>query len=100
MVIAPVQILPEARAQIIDTLTTQKIPAEYGLRVGVKGGGCGSSWLLGFDLPGPTDEVYAVDGVRVIIDRRHLLYVLDAIIGFEETEEGNGFVVDRATSPK
>ena len=100
MVIAPVQILPEARAQIIDTLTTQKIPAEYGLRVGVKGGGCGSSWLLGFDLPGPTDEVYAVDGVRIIIDRRHLLYVLDAIIGFEETEEGNGFVVDRATSPK
>ena len=100
MVIAPVQILPEARTQIIDTLTTQKIPAEYGLRVGVKGGGCGSSWLLGFDLPGPTDEVYAVDGVRVIIDRRHLLYVLDAIIGFEETEEGNGFVVDRATSPK
>ena len=100
MVIAPVQILPEARTQIIDTLTTQKIPAEYGLRVGVKGGGCGSSWLLGFDLPGPTDEVYAVDGVRIIIDRRHLLYVLDAIIGFEETEEGNGFVVDRATSPK
>ena len=100
MVIAPVQILPEARTQIIDTLTTHKIPAEYGLRVGVKGGGCGSSWLLGFDLPGPTDEVYAVDGVRIIIDRRHLLYVLDAIIGFEETEEGNGFVVDRATSPK
>ena len=100
MVIAPVQILPEARAQIIDTLTTQKIPAEYGLRVGVKGGGCGSSWLLGFDLPGPTDEIYTVDEVRVIIDRRHLLYVLDAIIGFEQTEEGNGFVVDRATFPK
>ncbi|MBO0949109.1 HesB/IscA family protein [Fibrella forsythiae] len=95
MVIAPVQIRPEARARIIDTLTTQKIPAEYGLRVGVKGGGCGSSWLLGFDLPGPTDDIYSVDGVRVIIDKRHLLYVLDATIGFEQTEEGNGFVVNR-----
>ncbi|ARK13253.1 HesB/IscA family protein [Fibrivirga algicola] len=100
MVIAPVQIRPEARAQIIDTLTTQKIPAEYGLRVGVKGGGCGSSWLLGFDIPGPTDEVYAVDGVRVIIDRRHLLYVLDATIGFEQTDEGAGFIVDRAVDIK
>lgn len=100
MVIAPVQIRPEARARIIDTLTTQKIPAEYGLRVGVKGGGCGSSWLLGFDLPGPTDEIYSVDGVRVIIDKRHLLYVLDATIGFEQTEDGNGFVVDRLSDLK
>lgn len=98
MVVAPVQIRPEARAQIIDTLTTQKIPAEYGLRVGIKGGGCGASWLLGFDLPGPTDEIYAIDGVRVIIARSHLLHVLDAIIGFEETEEGSGFVVDKAAA--
>ncbi|MEZ0486508.1 HesB/IscA family protein [Fibrella aquatica] len=100
MLLAPVHIRPEARAQIIDTLTTQKIPAEYGLRVGVKGGGCGSSWLLGFDLPGPGDEVYAVDGVRVIIDKRHLLYVLDATIGFEQTDEGRGFVVDRVGDSK
>jgi iron-sulfur cluster assembly protein len=100
MAITPVHILPEARARIIDTLTTQKIPAEYGLRVGVKGGGCGASWLLGFDLPGPSDEIYAVDGVRVIIDKRHLLYVLDATIGFEKTDEGNGFIVDRASDPK
>ena len=95
MVITPVSIRPEARTQILDTLHTQKIPAEYGLRVGVRGGGCGASWLLGFDLPGPTDELYLVDDVRVIIDRKHLLYVLDATIGFEESDEGWGFVVDR-----
>ncbi len=100
MVGAPVQIRPEARDRIIDTLTTQKIPAEYGLRVGIRGGGCGASWLLGFDVPGPTDEVYSVDGVRVIIDKRHLMYVLDATIGFERTEEGNGFVVDRVSDLK
>ncbi|MEZ0539816.1 HesB/IscA family protein [Fibrella arboris] len=100
MVIAPVHIRPEARARIIDTLTTQKIPAEYGLRVGIKGGGCGASWLLGFDLPGPTDEIYTIDGVRVIIDKRHLLYVLDTTIGFEQSEAGNGFVVDRASDTK
>lgn len=95
MVTTPVSIRPEARTQILNTLHTQKIPAEYGLRVGVRGGGCGASWLLGFDLPGPTDELYLVDDVRVIIDRKHLLYVLDATIGFEESGEGWGFVVDR-----
>lgn len=92
---APVQLRPEARDRIMDTLTTQKIPAEYGLRVGVRGGGCGSSWLLGFDLPGATDEVYLIDGVRVIIDKRHLLYVLDVTIGFEDSDEGRGFVVEK-----
>ncbi|MEZ0611449.1 HesB/IscA family protein [Fibrella sp. WM1] len=92
---APVQLRPEARDRIIDTLTTQKIPAEYGLRVGIRGGGCGSSWLLGFDLPGPADEVYLIDEVRVIIDKRHLLYVLDATIGYEESEDGRGFVVEK-----
>ena len=95
MVTTPVSIRPEARTQILDTLHTQKIPAEYGLRVGIRGGGCGASWLLGFDLPGPTDELYLVDDVRVIIDRKHLLYVLDATIGFEASDEGWGFVLDR-----
>lgn len=95
MVDSPVHIRPEARTQILDTLQTQKIPANYGLRVGVRGGGCGASWLLGFDLPGPTDEIYLIDDVRVLIDRKHLLYVLDATIGFEESDEGRGFVVDR-----
>lgn len=93
--LSPVQLRPDARDRIVDTLTTQKIPAEYGLRVGIRGGGCGSSWLLGFDLPGPTDEVYLIDGVRVIIDKRHLLYVLDVTIGFEDSDEGRGFVVEK-----
>jgi iron-sulfur cluster assembly protein len=52
--------------------------------------------LLGFDTPGPTDEVYNVEGVRVIIDRKHLLYVLGAQIGFEAGEEGRGFTVEKA----
>ena len=100
MVAAPVRIRPEARLQIIDTLTTQKIPPAYGLRVGIRGGGCGAAWLLGFDLPGPADEVYLIDDIRVIIDKRHLLYVLDATIGYEQTEAGQGFVVEKSPAPK
>lgn len=90
----PVTVQEIARQQIQDTLRSNKIPAEYGLRVGVRGGGCGASWLLGFDLPGPTDEVYNVEGVRIIIDRKHLLYVLGAEIGYEP----GGFTVEKGES--
>lgn len=88
----PVRVRPEARQQITDTLVANKIPDQYGLRVGIRGGGCGASWLLGFDLPGDTDEVYNVEGVRVIIDRRHLLYVFGVEIGYEP----GGYTVTKA----
>lgn len=83
MLTNPVTIRPEARQRIQATLNTNTIPPEYGLRVGVRGGGCGASWLLGFDLPSPTDEVFLIDEVRVIIDKKHLLYVLGAEVGYE-----------------
>lgn len=91
----PVQISTEAQNQIRNTFQAQKIPIDYGLRVGVRGGGCGTSWLLGFDTPGPSDEVYNVEGVRVIIDKKHLLYVIGVQVGFEMSKEGHGFTIKK-----
>ncbi len=66
---------------------------EYGLRVGIKGGGCsGASFLLGFDTPNTADDVYSIDGINVFIEKKHLMYVLGMEIDFEETEDGAGFV--------
>lgn len=90
----PVFVRPEARQQLMDTMRANKIPDEYGLRVGIRGGGCGASWLLGFDIPGSSDEVYNVEGVRIIIDRKHLLYVFGAEIGYEP----GGFTVEKEQS--
>ncbi|MFC5409596.1 iron-sulfur cluster biosynthesis family protein [Larkinella bovis] len=91
----PVRLTPEARAQIQDTFQANKIPATYGLRVGVRGGGCGSSWLLGFDQPGQTDEVFEVESIRIIIDKKHLLYVLGVEVGYETSEDARGFTIQK-----
>lgn len=91
----PVRIRSDAREQLLDTLSANKIPADYGLRVGIRGGGCGASWLLGFDLPGETDEVYIIDTVRVIIDKKHLLHVFGTEIGFEQNDDGQGFTLEK-----
>lgn len=92
----PVRIRPDAREQLIDTLRANKIPADYGLRVGIRGGGCGASWLLGFDLPGETDEIYVIDNVRIIIDKKHLLYVFGTEIGFEQNDHEQGFTIQKS----
>jgi iron-sulfur cluster assembly protein len=96
----PIGLTPEAREQILDTLRANKIPDTYGLRVGIKGGGCGSSWLLGFDQPGATDQLYDIDGVRVIIDKKHLLYVFGVEVGYGDSEVGTGFTVQKPESTK
>ncbi|WP_266367273.1 iron-sulfur cluster assembly accessory protein [Tellurirhabdus rosea] len=93
----PILITSEAHKQITETLKANKIPETYGLRVGVRGGGCGSSWQLGFDEPGPADQVYVIDGVRVIIDVKHLLYVLGAQVGYEASEDWRGFTITKAS---
>ncbi len=95
---APVQITAFAQQEIIDTLRANKIPANYGLRVGMKGGGCAGQLLLGFDTPTANDQVYAINEIRILIDKRHLMYVINTEIDFEETENGTGFTINKITT--
>ena len=90
---APVQISERARAEIYETLAANKIPDTYGLRVGLRGGACSATFLLGFDTPTEDDQLYWVDGVKVLIDRRHLMYVLGVEIDYEEAGSGGGFTI-------
>lgn len=91
--VAPVRLTDRARHEIFDTLSANKIPDTYGLRVGLKGGGCSGTFLLGFDTRAQMDQEYLVDGIKVLIDRRHLMYVLGVVVDFEEGAYGRGFTV-------
>jgi len=90
---APVHISGRAKAEILETFRANKIPDEYGLRVGLRGGACSASFLLGFDTPTSDDQPYEVNGIKVLIDRRHLMYVLGVTVDFEEGAEGAGFTI-------
>jgi iron-sulfur cluster assembly protein len=92
----PIQITLNAVREITATLQANKIPATYGLRIGLKGGACSGSFLLGFDTPTEFDQTYSVNGVHVIIDRRHLMYVLGVSVDYEEGENGSGYTVSAA----
>jgi iron-sulfur cluster assembly protein len=92
----PIEISATAVEEITTTLLANKIPDTYGLRVGLKGGACSGSFLLGFDTATEHDQTYAVNGVKVIIDKRHLMYVLGVSVDYEEGMNGSGYTVSAA----
>jgi len=64
------------------------------LRVGVKGGGCsGLSYTMDFDTTiEPTDEVVEVDGgLKVVIDRKSVLYLFGTNLTYSDGLNGKGF---------
>lgn len=89
---SPVKLSTGAIEQLQSIRSTEGIPDVYGLRVGVKGGGCaGFSYILGFDEPKVNDEVYEFGGIKIIMDRAHGLYLLGIEIDFHQGLQNRGF---------
>ena len=89
----PVTISDRALTEIRHIMQTKNIPAEFGLRVGVKGGGCGVSLMIGFDKQKDSDHSYLVEEIPVYVDKRHTMYIIGKEVDFYEGEEGRGFTL-------
>jgi iron-sulfur cluster assembly protein len=89
--IHPVTLSERATEEIRKIMQTKNIPADYGLRVGVKGGGCGVSLLIGFDRKKETDLAYEIHGIPIYVDKKHTMYVVGKEVDFIENEEARGF---------
>jgi iron-sulfur cluster assembly protein len=94
----PVTISARAITEIQKIIQTKNIPGDYGLRVGIKGAGCGgAALLLGFDKQKESDLVYTIDNIPVYVDKKHALYVIGKEIDFLESEDARGFMfVDKS----
>lgn len=69
-------------------------PDSHHLRVGVKGGGCsGLSYVMDFDdTIEQTDETVVVDGgLKVVIDRKSVLYLYGTELDYSDGLNGKGF---------
>lgn len=90
-----VKITENAKKEINATLRSPQIPAGYALRVGLKGGACSAVYLLGFDKPTPDDESFTVNEVEVLIDKKHLMYLIGVQVDYQLTEQGAGFTISK-----
>jgi iron-sulfur cluster assembly protein len=89
----PITFTETAREQILQTLNSPQIPSGYALRVGLKGGACSASYLIGLDKATENDEIYSIEKINVVIDKRHLMYLIGVEVGYETTDDGSGFTV-------
>ncbi len=89
----PVIITDKALAEITHIIKTKNIPPDYGLRIGINGGGCsGVSYMLGFDKIRPNDDVFVETGFPVYMDKKHMMFLIGLIVDFEENADERGFV--------
>lgn len=63
------------------------------LRVGVKGGGCsGLSYVMHFDSEAkPTDELVDLGAIKVLIDKKSVLYLFGTELTYSGGLNGKGF---------
>ena len=85
--------LTEGAVRELNAIRQQEgVPQDYGLRIGVKGGGCsGYSYILGFDEKKDTDKEYLINGITVYIDKTHAIYLLGMEIDFQQDLNNRGF---------
>ncbi len=88
----PIKLTDSALVQLKKIKEDQNITEEHGLRVGVKGGGCsGFSYILGFDLPKDSDQIFEIEGVKIFLEKAHALYLVGMEIDWVEGLNNRGF---------
>lgn len=88
----PILLTESAVSALENIREEQQIPADHGLRVGVKGGGCsGFTYILGFDQKKENDDEYLVNGIRVLMEKSHAIYLLGMEIDWVEGLNNRGF---------
>ncbi len=85
--------LTESAIKEIKRLKEEKNLQNHVLRIGVQGGGCsGLSYTLGFDTEiKDNDKVFEIEGIKVVVDQKSLLYLSGTTLTYEHSLMGGGF---------
>jgi len=97
-----ITITEKAKKEILRIMQNNNIPETYGLRVGVKGGGCsGLTYTLNFDGDKRDgDTIIEDDNVRLFIDGKSLFYLMGTELDFSDGLNGKGFVFNNPNAAK
>ncbi len=88
-----VSLTPKAVAMAKSRLIKRGTP-DASLRLGIRGGGCsGFNYVIEFsdDVPRERDRVFDFDGLRVLVDKKSLIYLAGSVLDWQQTLMQQGF---------
>lgn len=88
-----IHITEKAKEQLANLKKEEGHPDSHNLRVAVEGGGCsGLMYDLRFDGEiTDKDEVFEDKGIKILVDKKSLLYLLGTTLDFSDGLNGKGF---------
>jgi iron-sulfur cluster assembly protein len=88
-----INVTDKAKQRILELKQEENHKPDANIRVSVKGGGCsGLMYDLGFDEKiNPADQVFEDKGVKILVDKKSLLYLLGTTLDFTDGLNGKGF---------
>ncbi|MEI9921246.1 MAG: iron-sulfur cluster assembly accessory protein [Bacteroidota bacterium] len=88
-----ISVTEKAKERIVSLRHEENRAPESNIRVSVKGGGCsGLMYDLGFDDKiNPADQVFEDKGIKILVDKKSLLYLLGTTLDFTDGLNGKGF---------
>src|SRR5204863_2412244 len=89
-----VHITPKAARKMKELVAARPLAnPESGVRLGVKGGGCsGMSYVIEYcDQPRARDRVFEVEGAKVYVDPKSLIYLNGTTFDYVESFQQRGF---------
>jgi iron-sulfur cluster assembly protein len=97
-----ISLTSKAVSEVKKIMEENSIPDDYGLRIGVKGGGCsGLSYTLGFDgEQRDGDNIIDFEGVKIFVDWKSILYLKGTTIDYSDGLTGKGFVFNNPSAKR
>jgi len=88
-----ITVTEKAKERIVELRGEEGRSPEHNIRVSVKGGGCsGLMYDLDFDdNVNPADQVFEDKGIKILVDKKSLLYLLGTVLDFSDGLNGKGF---------
>jgi iron-sulfur cluster assembly protein len=88
-----ITVTDKAKTHITDLRAQGGYSDDFNIRVSVKGGGCsGLMYDLDFDdQTTDTDQVFEDKGIKVMVDKKSMLYLAGTVLDFSDGLNGKGF---------
>lgn len=90
---SPIEVTEIALEKITELLG-QRGKNSYGIRVGIKEGGCsGFEYCIEYaDEPNPFDEVVECNSIKILIDPKAIMYLIGTTMDYIDDNIKSGFV--------